>query len=197
MRECFEHTDLEWRLGQIPEWAACRGVFFNMLDERAGELGAATQSQYRGFFRTHRFTAFRLYPVKDYLTRMVKLAHIHFGEEKIYQGIFEIQAQAYPAWRRTVLGAASFAMLGSDFDRILRLVIRQMPRVVNYMRAELQTEAPGLHIVKFRDEYVYIEHAMVGALHGLARSCGVDAQIRVNLDGPFNGTVHIDTSRQM
>jgi uncharacterized protein (TIGR02265 family) len=192
MKACFEHTDLEWRLKQIPDSAMARGVFFNMLDDRASELGPETQRAYRSFFTTYRFSAFRLYPVKDYLTRMVKLAQLQFGGPNIYRGIYEIQAQAYPSWRRTVLGAASFAVLGSDFDRILGLVIRQMPRVVNYMTAELQHPERGIYEISFSNEYVYIEHAMAGALDGLARSCGLGARLSTRLDTPFKGTVRIE-----
>ena len=196
MRECYENTDLLWRLQQILPEAACRGVFFNMLDERARELGPTTQKNYRAFFTTYKFSAFRLYPVKDYLTRMVKLSQIHFGGPNIYRGIYEIQAQAYPSWRRTLLGAASFAVLGNDFDRILRLVILQMPRVVNYMTATMTSPTPLTYDVTFKTEYVYIEHAMAGALDGLARSCGMTPKISVHLDGPFDGTVHIDLRRE-
>jgi uncharacterized protein (TIGR02265 family) len=192
MKECFQHTDLEWRLQQIPDTAMCRGVFLNMLDERAKELGPRTQTEYRAFFTTHKFSAFRQYPVKDYLTRMVKLSQIHFGAENIYHGIFEIQAQAYPSWRKTVLGAASFAVLGSDFDRILRLVIQQLPHVVNYATASIEAPSAGQYDVTFRGEYVYIEHAMTGALSGLARSCGREAKVSTKLQDPFNGSVHIE-----
>ena len=85
MKECYAHTDLEWRLAQIPNHAANRGIFSNMLDDLAGNLSPETQRRYREFFQTYRFSAFKYYPIKDYLTRMVKLSEIHFGVENIYR----------------------------------------------------------------------------------------------------------------
>jgi len=91
MKECFAHTDLEWRLSQIPNTASCRGIFLNMLDDLAAGLSPLTQRRYREFFQTYRFSSFRQYRIKDYLTRMVKLSEIHFGAPNIYRGIFEFQ----------------------------------------------------------------------------------------------------------
>jgi len=107
LEECFAHTDLQWRLGQIPDSHAVRGVFMNMLDERAGEFGPQVQQTYRSFFQTYSFAPVRLYPVKDYLTRLVKLAQIKWGGPDIYRGIFEIQAAAFPAWSRSLPGSAT------------------------------------------------------------------------------------------
>ena len=95
LKDCFAHTDLEWRLKQIPDSASCRGVYFNMLDERAREYGPNVQAAYRDFFKTHKFSPLRLFSVKDYLTRMLMLANIQFGAPNIYRGVFELQAASY------------------------------------------------------------------------------------------------------
>jgi uncharacterized protein (TIGR02265 family) len=194
MKECFAHTDLEWRLAQIPNHAAGRGLFSNMLDDLAGNLSAETQRRYREFFQTYRFSSFKYYPIKDYLTRMVKLSEIHFGAENIYRGIYEVQAHAYPTWRETLLGTAAFAILGNDFDRVLRMVCRQIPKAVNYAQMRVLSHQNGLYVIEFQNEYVYIEHAMAGGLIGLGKICDVEVKLEVKLRDPFNGIVELSTS---
>jgi hypothetical protein len=48
--------------------------------------------------------------------------------------------------------------------------------------------------VRFENEYVYIESAMVGALEGVARFCGLRAEFDVALRDPFSGTVEMELS---
>lgn len=191
MEECFKHTDLEWRLGQIPDSAGCRGVFFNMLNDRAVQFGETTNRAYRDFFTTTKFSAFRLYPVKDFLTRLVKLSEIQFGASHIYPGIFTIQSSAWPSWRRTLMGRVSFSVLGNDFGAILKLIGVQFNNVLNFGQFEAEKIGPNRFKTTFRNQYVYIEHAMAGALSGVAEACGVRAELDVRLDDPFNGTIEM------
>jgi uncharacterized protein (TIGR02265 family) len=190
MKECFEHTDLEWRLQHIPDRAACRGVFFNMLDTRARAFGVEVQREYRDFFKLHDFSALRLYPVKDYLTRLVKLAQIQFGGPNIYQGIFQIQEQAFPTWKTTLIGRAGFAIFGANLEAVLDIICRPPSKAQNYGRAELTRIADGFE-VRFFDEYVYIQHAMAGALKGVARACNKEVKVSVELKDAFEGCVHL------
>jgi uncharacterized protein (TIGR02265 family) len=191
MKECFQHTDLEWRLRQIPDSHACRGVFLNMLDERASEFGQAIRDQYRDYFKLYRFSPFRLYPVKDYLTRIVKLAQLQFGGPNIYRGLFEIQAAAWPSWRRTLVGRTTFAVLGSDFDAILKVMRSATSKATNYCTVDFYRESPFQYTVRFTREYNYIDHAMAGALAGVARACEVQVNLDVRMKDPFNGDIGI------
>lgn len=193
MKEVYQYTDLEWRLRQIPDGAACRGVYLNMLDERAAEFGPDVQHRYRDFFRTHRFSPFRLYSVKDYLTRMVVLSQFRFGSLQIYQGIYQLQAASWPAWRRTLMGRATLGVLGTDFHAILHMVKNTVRMSVNY--AEFSVEGgPRRYITRHKNEYVYIEHAMAGGLAGIAEVCGVRIHMEPKLIDPFNGSIEIEVS---
>jgi uncharacterized protein (TIGR02265 family) len=193
LKECYEHTDLAWRLAQIPDAAACRGVYFNMIDERAGNLGPATQLEYRRFFQLHRFSPFQFYPVKDYLTRIATVAQIHFGGPGIYDGLFEIQKSAFGAWRRTLMGRAAFAIFGKDFAGLLNALERAYATrmATNYTDLRVTREGPDRFRVTFVNEYVYIEHSMTGALTGVAELCDVRVKTETYLTDPFNGEVVI------
>ncbi|MDQ3032337.1 MAG: TIGR02265 family protein [Myxococcota bacterium] len=191
---CYAHTDLEWRLANIPIDATCRGAFFNMLDDRAGSLSSATQAEYRAFFRIHRFSAFRMYPVRDYVTRIVVLAQIHYGAESIYRGIRELQSGAFDAWAKTLLGRAALAVVSPELPSMLRMLARAYASqtVVSHSRFAVESATDREIVVRLENEHLYIEHAMVGALEGVARVCGVPgAQFVVELDGPFDGTIRI------
>jgi uncharacterized protein (TIGR02265 family) len=191
MKECYTHTDLEWRLSQIPDHAAVRGVFLNMLDDRAKEFGIEVSNEYRSFFKLCRFSALRMYPVKDYLVRLVKLAQIRFGGPNIYSGIFQIQERAFPSWKETLMGRAGFAIVGSDLERVLQIMCRTTSNAQNYGRAELVVDQASTH-VKFSEEYVYIQYAMAGAVKGVANACGLQVKIAVEMHDHFNGTVSVN-----
>ena len=193
LRECFAHSDLEWRLSQIPATAMCRGAFFNMLDERAALLSRDTQAAYRAFFRVTRFVPFRMYPVSDYLTRMAILCQVHWGAGQVYEGMRTIQASAFDAWARTLLGRAALAVIDPSLDGVLRMIERAYAsrtlnnhadfRVIRVSEREVVT--------RFENEYLPIEHAMVGALEAVLTLCRTRGVVRAELEGPFDGTVRI------
>jgi uncharacterized protein (TIGR02265 family) len=193
LKECFANTDLEWRLGEIPDSAACRGVYFNMLDERAGDFGPLVQRAYRDYFKAYKFSPLRLFSVKDYLTRMAVLAQINFGGEGVYRGIFQLQAASWPAWRKTLMGRATLGILGTEFHAILKMVRSTVRMSINYGSFDLEG-GPTQYRTHHRNEYNYIEHAMAGGIAGIARVCNVQVEITPQLVDAFNGTLIVNVS---
>lgn len=186
LKRALRKTDLSWRLEQLPKEAAVRGAFFNMLDERAREVSPELQASYRRYFKTYEFSTLRFYSCKDYLLRLVVLANAAFDDP--YRGIRVFQAAAFPAWRRTLIGRSWFALFGSDFRGVLRQMCSTFTSVANYCSAELVENSEPL-VVRFRRQYVYIEHAMLGAIEGVARACDQPVRLSVQLVDPFNGDV--------
>lgn len=191
LADCFAHTDLEWRLAQVPSDAAVRGVFFNMLDASAARRGAGVHRAYRDFFRTWQFSPIRFYPVRDYLTRLVLLAQVAFGAERIMGGVFALQSGAYAAWRNTLLGRAMFSVLRSDLGLALATTERAYATraVTSYSDFYVTRLAPERFRTVFRGEYVYIAEAMAGALVGMGRALGHDVEAQTRLETPFEGEV--------
>ncbi|AKF05965.1 DUF2378 family protein [Sandaracinus amylolyticus] len=190
---CYRATDLAWRLKQIPHGATCRGAFFNMLDDRAATLSEETQREYRRFFPVHRLSAFRMYSLRDYLTRIVLLSQIHYGEHQIHAGLRELQSGAFDAWAGTLLGRAALAVVSPDLLSVLRVLERAYASqtVVSHARFSVESADARTIITRFKQEHVYIESAMVGALEGVARTCRERVEVRAELDGPFDGVVRI------
>jgi uncharacterized protein (TIGR02265 family) len=190
---CFAATDLKQRLGDIPRDAMCRGVFFNMLDDRAAALGHAVALEYRDFFRVPRLLAFRMYPVRDYLTRLVVLSQIAFGPDRIHAGLRELQSGAFDAWAGTMLGRAALAVANPSLPTLLRVLERAYAArtVVSYARFTVQSVSATEIVTAFEHEYVYIEHAMVGALEAVMRACGRNGSVVPELDGPYDGRVRL------
>ncbi|MBN8613533.1 MAG: DUF2378 family protein [Deltaproteobacteria bacterium] len=194
LEACEQATDLTWRLSQIPPEATCRGAFFNMLDDRAGALSLETQAEYRRFFRIHRYASFRMFPLSDYLTRLVVLAQIHYGKDAIYSGVRRLQSGAFDAWADTLLGKAALAVVDPSLGSMLRMLERAYASrtVVSNARFRVVSETATEIVTEIDEEYVYIEHAMVGAIEGVARVCGVDVTVRAELSGPFDGILRIE-----
>jgi uncharacterized protein (TIGR02265 family) len=192
MERCFRHTDLEWRLRAVPGEAACRGAFLNMIDERAAALGV--RDEYRRFFGVYRFSPLRFHPVKDYLTRLAILSQIAYGDEHIYDGVRTIHSASVDAWTHTAVGKLAMAMASPSLGSVLRIMQRGYATraTTNYGAIEILESTEQRHVVRFRDEYVWIEHAMAGAAAAMARLCRLDATVDAVLETPFQGLIVID-----
>ncbi|MBI4953410.1 MAG: TIGR02265 family protein [Myxococcales bacterium] len=190
-------TDLAWRLTQVPARAACRGVFFNMLDDRAAALGPSTQTRYRDFFAVYRYNALQLYPLADFLIRSVTLARLHFGTEHIGRGLREIQAAAFATFGGTMMGRAVLGLLRPELPTLLRAMERTWASgwLVNYSRFEIVEVTPARIVTRFTDEYLYIEHSMVGGLLGIAELAGERVEPEVRLTTPVTGEIHLHRGR--
>lgn len=193
LAECFAHTDLEWRLAQIPDDATCRGAFFNMLSDRSRQFGPEVEREYGRIFQYNDYTPYLMYPVRDYVTRIVVLAQIQYGAEQIPMGLRRLQATAFDAWAGTMLGRAAMRVVDRRPAPILRMLERAYAShtVNSHARLVIKTLQPELIVVAFEREYLYIEHAMVGALEGVTTFCGLTSETSVELLGPFDGTIRM------
>lgn len=193
LEECFANTDLKWRLGAVPESALVRGVFLSMLDRQAAALGRDVQEEYASYFRVQGFSAFRMYPVRDYLTRLVVLSQIRWGAEDIHKGLRALQSAAFDTWRNTLVGRNALELFEPSLVGCLRFCERTYQSGVsgNYADFNVVDATTERITTRFRNEYVYIEHAMVGALELVARFCGERVAFETRLDDPFSGEVTI------
>jgi uncharacterized protein (TIGR02265 family) len=193
LEECFACTDLKWRLGAVPETALVRGVFLSMLDRQATALGPEVEEEYTSYFRVQGFSAFRMYPVRDYLTRLVVLAQIRWGASEIPKGLRALQSAAFDTWRGTLVGRTALELFEPSLVGCLKFCERTYQSGVSGNYADFAVlEVRSDHITtRFRNEYVYIEHAMVGALELVARFCGERVAFETKLDDPFTGNVTI------
>ena len=188
LRECYLHTDLEWRLAQIPGDASCRGAFANMLDDRAGQLGHVTQAAYRKAF-PHKISPFKMIPVARYVTQLTVLAQIHYGAKNISAGMRAITGEAFSL--TSVLFGRSTVPDKVRFIGALKFVAFTWPRILNYSKFSFKQTSPTITTVTFANEYVYIDSAMLGGLEGLARHCGIEVTCEAQLTDQFNGDVVI------
>jgi uncharacterized protein (TIGR02265 family) len=171
----------------------CRGAFFNMLDDRAGMLSPNTQAEYRGFFRVTRFVPFRMYPVRDYLTRMAIVSQIHYGAPKVYDGMRTIQSSAFDAWARTLLGRAALAVIEPSLESTLRMIERAYASHTLNTHANFKVMSVTSEeiVTRFEMEYLPIEYAMVGALEAVLVLCRVPGVVTAELESAFTGVLRM------
>ncbi len=171
----------------------CRGAFFNMLYDRAGVLSKETQGAYRSFFRITRFVPFRMYPVRDYLSRMAIVSQVTWGAERVYEGMRMIQASAFDTWAQTLVGRAALAVIDPSLEGVLRMIERAYASRTLNTHADFNIVSVSREkiVTRFTTEYLPIEHAMVGALEAVLVLCKVNGTIRAALDTPFDGTVTV------
>lgn len=190
LKECFRTTDLEWRLAQIPDDAKCRGAFLNALDDQAGEFSAEAQRTYRDCFSIQRVPVFKMISVKTYLTHLMVLSQIQFpdildGLRVIMMDVFAMTAHLFG--QETNPGSVDYAEKLAYIESVWA-----SKKLHNYSTLSVRKVSKTKHVVSFGNEYLYIGHAMVGGLEGVAVACGIDVACEAKLSDPFNGEVVVE-----
>ncbi len=90
-----------------------------------------------------------------------------------------------------MVGRLMFAALGSDFDRVFLMMPPAIDSSLNFAKVTVVRTRPNHYVAHWTNQYVYIEHAMAGALEGVARVCNVKIDVKVRLIDPFNGDMDV------
>jgi uncharacterized protein (TIGR02265 family) len=180
--------DLEQRLKDVPQRAAVRGVFWRLLEDSLARRGLAGAIDIRSILgeRPH---SYRLYPARKLLVAYATAgALIHTKPEEGIRLIFsEIATPFSTSW----YGRAFQRFLKIDPFAGLKWLDRAHDSLVNYGTYRAQSLGPGRAIFHMIDEYFWIEHAHRGGCEGMLKACGVEGEVRVELDTPYCGRLDV------
>lgn len=168
--------------------AAVRGVFVRLLEdslESRGLAGAINMREIVG----ERPRSYRLYSARKLLVAYAtagSLIHSDPGE-----GVRTIFAEIALPFATSWYGKAFLRFLRIDPFAGLQWLDRGHDSLVNYGRWRAQSLGPGHAILHLIDEYFWIEHAQRGGCEGMLRACGVEGEVRVELDTPYCGRLDV------
>ena len=176
------------RLAAIPLTACVRGVFFNMLrDDLARRKLLSAPDLARLLAQPRRSYGF--YPTRE-LVEVYGIAGAIVAPDPL-DGIRQLFVGTTDYFSTTWYGRAFARYLHPDPRSALSWIERSREHVANYGRWRLEPRGPERAIFHMFDEYFWIEAAQRGGCEGMLRVCGVDGEVRAELDDMFVGRLDI------
>ena len=183
-----EQLGLPRRLAAIPSSARSRGVFFNMLrDDLARRRLLAVPELDRRLAEPRRSYAY--YPTRD-LVEVYGIAGALLDPDPL-EGVRQLFAGTATYFSSTWYGRAFATYLRPDPKSALAWIERSREHVANYGRWRLEIRGPEHAVFHMYDEYFWIEAAQRGGCEGMLLACGLQGEVRVELDEMFVGRLDI------
>ncbi|MGZ3420440.1 MAG: TIGR02265 family protein [Polyangiales bacterium] len=184
------HCDIGERLEVVRDDQRVRGVWFAMLrDEmfRRGLHGAFERD-----VGLHESVTFKMYPVADYLRRLVCAGALVASPENVHDGMRELHRSSVRYFARSVLGRAIVSLVRPTPLQFLKQVERSRSLMATF--GEQRVTALGERSIRVHhvDDPVYIESAQVGGLLSTLEVCGFEAHVQVDMRSPFDGILTVE-----
>jgi uncharacterized protein (TIGR02265 family) len=179
---------LEQRLQAIPQTAAVRGVFFNLVRHalaRRGLHGALRHEP--ALAQTHR--SYKLYSAREWVAAFAHAGALLHSDP--LEGMALIFGDAPRYYASTWYGQMLRTLLQPDPLPALRWIERSREHLCNYGYWRLETRGPTHVVLHMFDEYMWTE-AHRGGCEGLLAACGVQGSVRASQDTLLQGRLEIE-----
>lgn len=179
------HCDLATRLEALPAHASVRGLYFPRMEAIMQRIGK--RDAFDALVGPARFAPMRMYPAESYLVRLAAAGALLSGSEHIHEGMASICRGHASAFADSLLGRVLLKLLSTDPKQMLRQGAMARRHSATFGRWSLDFPTARSAELRFRREFIWIESALVGAAHGSFDMIGIEAQVEVELDGPYDG----------
>jgi uncharacterized protein (TIGR02265 family) len=180
------HCDIVDRLRVIPLTARVRGLLFHSIESELDRRGK--RGRFRDLFPDDRFSSMPYYPLADYLVRLAAAGAVVTSPADVHEGMKLVSHGNAAAFAESLLGRVLIRILAHDPVRLTEQGLAAQRQMSSYSHWTLVRHDARKIEVLFRDEYVWIESALLGSGYGTFESCGVEANITCVLQDRFNGS---------
>jgi uncharacterized protein (TIGR02265 family) len=184
------HCDIVERLTLVRDDQRVRGVWFAMLRDEVRRRGFG--GQYEREVGLHEAVTFKMYPVADYLRRLVAAGALVASPERVQEGMRDLHRSSVRYFAHSVLGRAIVSLVRPTPLQFLKQVERSRSLMATF--GEQRVTALGERRIRVHhvDDPVYIESAQVGGLQSTMEVCGIDARIEVEMRSRFDGFLTVE-----
>lgn len=179
-----QHCDLEKRVQLVPPSAKVRGLYFNNILQAL--QGSARDAEYLRIF-PEKFSSIGWYAMSDYLTRLAVGGALFESPTEVHRGMFEIGRRNALAFAESLLGKTMLRLLSKDPQKLLKQGAAARRQSWSSGRWDVDFPGPRQAVVTMYDEYVWIDSNLKGAAVGTFESIGLQVEIEVQLESPFEG----------
>jgi uncharacterized protein (TIGR02265 family) len=183
------YCDLVDRLKVVPPSALVRGLYLKSLEaivQRAGRAGL-----YREYFAGERWSAIRMYPLRDYMIRLAVAGAALHSPEQLHQGMHDVWRTNATTFASSLLGRTMLRLLSHDPVRLTEQGLAARRQTFQYGHWEIVRHGPRSIEMVYREEYIWIESAIAGGAVGAFEACGIEAKLETKLLNRFDGSTAI------
>jgi len=180
------HCDIVDRLAVVPPSAQVRGVWIKAIEKQVAKRGQL--ERYREYFPDDRYAALPFYPLADLLVRVACSGAILTSPERVHEGMSIVMRGNAEAFMDTLLGRVMLRVLSRDPVKLAQQGVAARRQSCTYGRWELRRLGEREVEIMHRDEYIWIESAVVGAGLGTLAACNVAGKVEARLVDRFNGS---------
>lgn len=184
------HCDIAERLPVVPPSARVRGTFLKQIETQVERHGKA--DFYGRFFRDDTWSAFRPYPLRDYMVRLAVAGAALRGPEHVHAGMHEVWRTNATTFASSLLGRTMLRLLSHDPVRLTEQGLAARRQTYLYGHWKVVYHSPRSIEMVYREEYVWIESAIAGGAVGAFESCGITVNLETKLIDRFNGSTLIN-----
>jgi len=186
------HCDIVERLALVRDDQRVRGVWFAMLRDEVRRRGPHLYEAFEREVGLHESVTFKMYPVGDYLRRLVAAGALVASPSAVHDGMRDLHRSSVRYFAQSVLGRAIVSLVRPTPLQFLRQVERSRSLMATF--GEQRVESLGERRIRVHhvDDPVYIESAQVGGLLSTLDACGIEAQVQVDLRSPFDGILTVE-----
>jgi uncharacterized protein (TIGR02265 family) len=177
--------DLDSRLDRIRADACLRGVWFRMIADAVSHAGAGTVAAFQHLAPASSRWFFKLYPLADYLEEMAIAVALLFPDDA-RRGVETIWREA-PKYSGFLHPNTFIRLLRPEPVEPMRWLVKNHDHFANFGAFRLEERGRGHAVMHLQDEYIWIDAAHKGDCEGVLDACGVDGEVKVELDDDFNG----------
>ncbi len=183
------HCDAVERLARVRDDQRVRGVWFGMLRDELRRRGPQIYGEFEREVGLHEAVTFKMYPVADYIRRLVVAGALVASPERVHEGMRDLHRSSVGYFARSVLGRAVVSLVRPTPLSFLQQVQRSRALIASFGAQHVTAVGERCIRVHHVDDPVYVESAQRGGLESVFDVCGVEARIHVEMRTAFDGVL--------
>lgn len=188
--QAADHCDVVERLSLIRADQMARGVWFKMLRAEVARRGKGHLAAYDEACGRHDAVTFKMYPLDDYLRRLVIAGALVASPARVHDGMRDLNRASVGYFAKSILGRLTISIVRPTPHDLLKQIERSRPHVASYGTFRYERRGPRAAAMHLSDEPLYIESAQLGGMLSTLDVCGiVDAQTLVAVHTTTSGTI--------
>ncbi len=199
MAQAIEYTgpklthdvDVERYVRACPSGATTQGTFFRFLREAVEKRIGPNPRLLEGLRNTE-WTAFRKYPLRDFMQLSLNAARVAYGRDALSEGLRRVGWLAFPSFAATMAGRVVLFAFGERLENVISTLPKAYAVAVPGTVVEIQQLGPRRYRATMRNAYNFVDTYHLGVLEGAALALGHQPRITVKLgerpcDAVFEG----------
>src|SRR5882672_10266601 len=146
------YCDIVERLEVVPPSAQVRGLYLKSLEaivQRAGRVGL-----YREYFSGERWSAIRMYPLRDYMVRLAVAGAALHSPERLHEGMHDVWRTNATTFASSLLGRTMLRLLSRDPVRLTEQGLAARRQTYQYGHWSIVRHGPRSIEMVYREEYI-------------------------------------------